>query len=49
MTGPTILIVILLPILGGALVPLLDFEVRRARESYVLAIVLATSVLAIST
>ncbi|MBR3394559.1 MAG: proton-conducting membrane transporter [Firmicutes bacterium] len=48
MTGPTILIVILLPILGGALVPLLDFEVRRARESYVLAIVLATSVLAIS-
>ena len=41
MTGLTILIVILLPILGGALVPLLDFEVRRARESYVLAIVLA--------
>ena len=39
MTGFNLLIAILLPILGGALVPLLDFGARRARESYVFAIV----------
>lgn len=48
MNGITILIVITLPIVGGALVPLLDFNVRRLRECYVMAIVLATSVLALS-
>ncbi len=48
MNGIAILIVIMLPILGGALLPLLDFGARRAREYYVLAIVIATSVFAIS-
>lgn len=48
MTGIAIPIMILLPIIGGALVPLLDFGVRRAREYYVFAIVLATSVFSFS-
>ena len=48
MTGFGILIAILVPILGGALVPLLDFDARRAREYYVFAIVLATSVYTLS-
>ncbi len=48
MNGIAILIVIMLPILGGALVPLLDFGARKAREYYVLAIVIATSVFALS-
>ena len=48
MNGIAILIVIMLPIVGGALLPLLDFSARRAREYYVLAIVIATSVFALS-
>ena len=48
MNGIAILIVIMLPIIGGALVPLLDFGARRAREYYVLALVIATSVFALS-
>ena len=48
MSGFGILIAILLPILGGALVPLLDFSARKAREYYVFAIVLATSVYTLS-
>ena len=48
MNGIAILIVIMLPILGGALLPLLDFSARRVREYYVLAIVIATSVFALS-
>jgi len=48
MTGFNLLIAILLPILGGALVPLLDFGARRARESYVFAIVVATSLFTLS-
>ena len=47
MNGIAILIVIMLPIIGGALLPLLDFDARRTRECYVLAIVIATSVLSI--
>ena len=46
--GLPILIVIMLPIVGGALLPLLDFNARRVREYYVMAIVIATSVFAIS-
>lgn len=38
-------IVILLPILGGILVPLLDFAKRGARELYIMAVVTANSVL----
>ena len=48
MNGIAILIVIMLPILGGALLPLLDFDARKARMYYVMAIVLATSVLCLS-
>ena len=48
MNGISILIVIMLPIVGGVLLPLLDFDARRAREYYVLAIVIATSVFALS-
>ncbi|MBO5518216.1 MAG: proton-conducting membrane transporter [Firmicutes bacterium] len=48
MNGIGILIAIAIPILGGAFVPLLDFGSRRARESYVMAIVLAASVYTLS-
>ena len=48
MNGIAILIVIMLPILGGALLPLFDFNVRKIREYYVLAIVIATSVFCLS-
>ena len=48
MSDVFILIVILMPIIGGALVPLLDFEVRRMREAYVFSVVLASSVVALS-
>ena len=48
MTGLSILIAILLPTIGGALLPLLDFRVRKVREYYVMAIVIAASVFAVS-
>ena len=40
-------ICIFLPILGGALVPLIGFKERRTREPYVLAVVIATSAISV--
>ena len=40
-------ICIFLPILGGALVPLIGFKERRTREPFVLAVVIATSAISV--
>ena len=45
MSPMMMLAAILLPILGGALVPVLPFKKRIAMEVYLEALVLATSVL----
>ena len=47
MNGSAILIAILFPILGGPLIPLLDFGVRKTREICVMTIVLITTILAL--
>ncbi len=47
MTGASILISILLPCVGGVLLPLLDFKSRRVREFYVMAVVCAASAFAL--
>lgn len=39
------IIVILLPILGGVLVPILDFHTRKGRELFIMSVVTATSIL----
>ena len=41
------IVCILLPIVFGALIPIIGFKSRRSREIYTMAVVLATSVLAI--
>ncbi len=40
-------VVVLLPVLGGALIPLLPFQSRRQRQVYIEGVVLVTSVLAL--
>lgn len=45
MTNWIYLIVIFLPVIGGLLVPILDFDTRRRRELFIMAVVTANSAL----
>ncbi|NCB42512.1 MAG: proton-conducting membrane transporter [Clostridia bacterium] len=42
-----IIVVIFLPVIGGVAIPLLNFRVRKAREMYIMALVLTTSLLTV--
>ncbi|MCD8369927.1 MAG: proton-conducting membrane transporter, partial [Clostridiales bacterium] len=47
MSAIVLAVVVLLPVLGGALIPLLPFQSRRQRQIYIEGVVMATSALAL--